>query len=216
MHEIAKKLTVISVLLLFLVSGLASASLVSVQESSPDDSVATNTVTLYRYGPDGTITPVQVDIDLDEQQDVAGAIVEKCGKLTENDMEIQNFINKNSSAGIFSHIISKGRGFHFKTRICISFPKRFDLFPLLPPYFGLRIKIPIVYCRYPNDADASTTITPLLRKNITRSIEGNHTILVFGFIGYAGWIGHFSRSPFDIIPRQINGYAMMVNCRSLP
>lgn len=212
MYELVKKSIVIVMSLVFLTSGLAAASVEN--GVSVDTSKFTKIMMLYRCGPDGSITPVLVDITLEEGQDVEEAIADKCSELIESDIEIQNFVNQNNSTGMLSKIKSHGRGFHFKTKIRISLVKRIKLFQMLPPYFRIQTKIPVIYCKYAEDARANTTITPLLGGNATY-IEGNHTIFALGFVGFVGWLGHFSKSPLDLIPRYINGYAMLVRCKKL-
>ena len=226
MHQIMKKLTVVSVLLFVLVSGLAVASSVSIPKSSIDDSIRTETVTLYRYGPDGTVTPIQVNIDLKEEQNIDEAIAEKCSELFGNDMAMRSYLSDGNSSINFSglaHIRSVGVGFHWKSPVGFRIPfttilryRMFSVVPLRYKIFGMKV-IPRVYCEYLNDKDAVTEITPLptpLRHsgNTTR-IEGNHTVAIFGFVGYTGWWG-MNAKYIDAHKMRtwIDGYAFFTAC----
>jgi hypothetical protein len=82
----------------------------------------------------------------------------------------------------------------------------------LPPYFIGGIRIPLIFCRYANDANANTSITPLFGEDKeTIYVEGNHMVFALGFIGYTSWFGRVSQSPFDIIARTFSGYALLVS-----
>ncbi len=225
MQKLIKKISAFVVMIVFCTTSMAAASVVSppeakmiTLESSAIKSVkTTKTVTLYRFGPDGYVTPIQVDVTLEEGQTLEEALVDKCHEFMENDVELQkllqDFVNNNNE--LLSKVTSHGKGFHFKMKIRISLKKRIKQFPLLPPY-RTRIKIPLIYCRYPKDVQANTTIKPLLEESATTYIEGNHSVLVVGFFGFAGWLGLKSFSPFDIMPRAFAGYTILVSCKKLP
>lgn len=51
--------------------------------------------------------------------------------------------------------------------------------------------------------------------NATKTILGNHSVLVRNFVGYTTWCGRFSQSPLDILPRAFCGYARFVVCNKL-
>lgn len=231
-HNVFKKISAIFVILVFCTSSVTAASLVSIPElrmnalESPTMETvgATKTVTLYRYGPDGSITPMQVDVTLEEGRTLGEILADKCSELVENDAELQKFLQDyikdrnelNRTFGVLSKVKSHGKGFHFKTRFRIRIVglKQFKIFPLLPPYFKKQIRVSMIYCRYPRDDQATTTITPLIGgENATKYVEGNHTVFVFSFVGFAGWFRRFSPSPLNIIPRAFAGYALLVNCR---
>lgn len=224
MRELVKKSIVIFVSLLFLTSAVMISSAASVQkskvkvleESSAGTAASTKTVTLYRYGIDGSITPIQVDITLDDGEDIGEAIADKCSKLMKSDIEIQDFVKKNGSIGVLSKIWSRGRGLHFKANIRIQLIKRVKLFPLLPPYFRTAIIIPTIYCRYPKDVKAHTEITPLRdgKNATTKIVDGPHGVLAVGFIGYKGWLGHVSFLGFGL-RTGFAGYTMLVSCKKL-
>lgn len=203
MRELVKKLSVIFVTLVFLVSGLTVASVASVQEGSLDESEFTRTVTLYRYGPDKSIRPVRVNIVLAKGQDLGEAIVEKCSELVINDVEMQNFISSYNAAinitniSLWSHVKSWGTGEHWQSLLRFRIPLfillRFSMFQDVPIWykiFGINV-IPFVHCNYMNDDDATTTIETLpipVRPNQTTTvIEGRHNVTATFFFGYTYW-----------------------------
>lgn len=197
--------------------------------SAVDEKTLTKTVTLYRYGSDGTISPITVDLKLKKGEDLAEILADKCNELVENDFEMRNFIQNScnssnetdnttetyKSLNIFSKINSKGKGLHLKTKIRWKLVSKFKIFRILPPYFRKTATIPFIYCKYTNDPTANTTIHSMLF-NSTKSFEGNHSIFVYKFVGYASWIGRFSFTPFDFLPRSFSGYAAVAYCKSIP
>jgi hypothetical protein len=206
----------------FCTSGIATASLVSTPEarmntlenSSIETVEITKTVTFYRHSLDSSITPITVDITLKDGQKLEEILVDTCSELLDNDEELQkllqDFINDNNNFA--SKVKSRGKGFHFKMKIRYKLGKGIKLFPLLPPYFIGGIKIPLIYCRYPKDVNANTSITPLMGEDKeTIYVEGAHTVFALGFIGYTSWLGRVSRSPFDILPRMFTGYALLAS-----
>jgi len=225
-REVTKKLAVISVLLLFLISGFAGASFASIKDNPSSDSVSTETVTLYRCGPDGTATPINVDITFKEGQNLDELIAKKCSELFDKDMAMKTYLlGGNSSINMsgIAHIRSVGTGFHWKSPVGFRIPfstilryRMFSVVPLRYKIFGMKV-IPRVYCEYLNDKDAVTEITPLptpmRHSGNTTRIEGNHTVAVYGFVGYTGWWGmnakyidaHKIRTWFD-------GYAFFTAC----
>jgi hypothetical protein len=77
--------------------------------------------------------------------------------------------------------------------------------------------IPFIYCDYSNDPRANTTISPISGggENSTIYFEGNHSIFVVRFTGFASWSGRFSFTPVDMLPRSFSGIAMFVRCKSM-
>lgn len=198
-----KKLIVTLVSLIILLSGLSTASAISIKKDSSytseaETSTSTKMVTLYRFGTDGSITPVEVEVEVEEGQDINEAIEEKCLTILENDTEFQGLLNDSVSRNITSIVRSRGRGFHLKFVFTIQWLKSFDFFPLLPPYIFRRIRIPIVYCKYKNDPKAKTTITPLLNRTNKLVVEGPHSVRSIGFFGFKWWFGHISWLGFGI------------------
>jgi len=196
---------------------LMPAISVAYGETIEEKAISTETITLFRYGPDGSITPVKVKIDNKDGKDIGEAIADKCEELFVNDAEMQNYMEK--SIGNFTISIgvlkvkSHGRGFHFKTKLLEKMALNFILFKLDLPRLGVMAKKPLIFCKYSRDARANTTITPLLRTNAKKSIEGPHSVVAINFIGFTTWFGRISISP--ILPRAFFGIARLVACKSL-
>ncbi len=120
-------------------------------------------------------------------------------------------------------IRSWGRGFHWKSSFGFRIPftmilryRLFDIIPLRYKLFGMKVT-PRVYCTYLDDTKAFTEITPLptpMRPNPdTIRIEGNHTVAVFGFVGYTAWRGTNAEFIDDRGLRTgFDGYASLVAC----
>ena len=223
MKKITKKYTAILMCIIFLLSIASTSSAVTLQqqqeekneEPSKESRITSRTVTFYRYGVDGSVNPVEVDIELEEGQDIDDEIAEKCDELLENDVELQNLVLKsNISLGAFVRIKSKGRGFHFKTMLLGKLFFRFILFRLgLPRLFTILNK-PLVLCKYKSDPNAKTIFTPILRPNaIPITVNGTHKVAAINFLGFTTWFGRFSFSLFDIIPRAFSGIANLVVCK---
>jgi len=187
MRTVVKKVQVSAVLIILLFSGLATVS-------AHEEEIVEATV--YRCGPDGSIKPIKVILDLKEGEDPGETFLNKCSDLLKNDIEIQNFI---SNLSFFSEIKSIGKGFHWKSPLSFRIPftiifrhSLFKWMELKYRLFGLNV-VPRVYCNYTNDANAITEITPVstpARQNPDpTNVTGNHSIEVFGFIGYTGWRG---------------------------
>ena len=186
----------------------------------------TQKITLYRYGPDGFVKPVDVDVSLKNGQNLADAIAEKCEELVESDIEIQSFLGDNNTSndtnasilklGFLSKVKSKGRGFHFKFKTKVNVLTKFKLFSLLLPKIRIWARTPIVFCKYSNDSRAHTTIISTQDSNLTKVVEGSHSVFIYNFVGFTSWCGRFSFSPFDVLPRSFSGYAMFVSCKTLP
>lgn len=184
------------VTVVILVSGLFIPCVTSAEEySKSDEDGSIKTMTLYRYGPDGSIRLVRMDVKCGKSVDLASVFAEKCLEMVENDIELQDFIFGNESLiNVVSSVTSFGGGFHFKSSIRLPFMLmlRRKIFSRLP----IRCIIPLVFCRY-EDEHAKTTIKtlsiPCREETTTTIIEGNHTIIATGFVGYAGWLGFTSQ-----------------------
>jgi len=229
MNKLVKKSIALFIFLLFIISAVTISSAATIKKEATinsEENLSTQKInpvkeiTLYRYGPDWTITPKKVMIKLVKEQDLGEAIANKCDELMENDIEIQNLIKKerDNETRILSKIWSVGRGFHFKTKIRLQMVKRIKLFPFLPPYFRTAIFIPTNFCKYSKDPKAKTVITPLsigsikFGENLT--IDGPHSVLTLGFIGYSGWIGHISYLGF-IMRTGFVGFTLYASCKKL-
>ncbi|UCB58330.1 MAG: hypothetical protein JSV67_06950 [Thermoplasmatales archaeon] len=207
-----KKMINILISLMLVITALSLSVSAGDENSSIETVQITKTVTFYRHSLDGSITPITVDISLKDGQNLEEILVDTCSELLDNDEELQkllqDFINDDNT--FVSKVKSRGKGFHFKMKIRYKLGKGIKLFPLLPPYFIGGIKIPLIYCRYLDDVNGNTSITPLMGGDKeTIYVEGAHTVFALGFIGYTSWFGRVSLSPFDILPRMFTGYALL-------
>jgi len=228
MYKKSRKSIVFIVCLIVLVSSFGysmAKSIDSVNKNSNNSSI--ETMTIFRYGPDGSVTPIKVSLNLNKVDDLGEVLADKCNELFEKDTKMQMYLqnllenttlNLSFSFGLL-YIKSHGRGLHFKTKTIVTIITRFKIFKIMLPHFKVHIKKHLIFCRYKNDARAKTVITPLIRSmsdpNVTKIIEGNHSVLVHNFVGYTTWCGHFSKSPFDILPRAFCGLARLVICNKL-
>jgi len=224
LYKLEKKLIAAFISLTFILLAATSSSAISVEkqklnveESVENPEISTETVTVYRCGPDGSITPVELNLELDENQDIGDAIVAQCNELLENDEEIQNLMQKsNISLGLFTRIYSKGRGFHYKTMLIEKIGLRYLLWKLQLPRIASLLAKPLIFCMYGKDLTARTVLKPLLRTNTTEKVmEGAHMVIARNFIGYTTWVGRFSITPLNIIPKAFSGYARFAFCIKL-
>jgi len=203
MYKIKKKLIVIALLSLILLCNLASFS------------------------------GVQASIALQESPNVRENIYEKFIELFGNNLgsNINISISGNNTTLKISGLVkirSWGRGFHWKSSFGFRIPftiilkyRLFDIIPLRYKIFGMKV-VPRVYCTYlDNDTEAYTEITPLptpMRPNPdTIRIEGNHTVAVYGFVGYTAWRGTNAQFIDDRGWRTgFDGYASLVACVKFP
>ena len=208
----------------FLTSGIATSSAITIQKNEIGEqggtlseiAPLTKTVTLYRHGIGGSVSPVEVTIELDDCKDIEDVIADKCEKLLENDEEIQNFLKEsNSNVRFFCKVKSKGRGFHYQTLLLEKLLVRYLLFRLNLPRIHTLLNKPLVLCRYKKDPKANTTITSLIFQNTKRYMEGKHMVIAIYFLGFTSWWRRFSFSPLDILPRAFVGFANLAICRSL-
>ncbi|UCH72498.1 MAG: hypothetical protein JSW62_02825 [Thermoplasmatales archaeon] len=229
MERFERKLCVIFAILVFFTSGIAAGTITNNLKNNENSLI--KTVMLCRYGPDGTNKLIKTDIIIDNDEKIEDAIAEKCKELAESDHEIQEYLGKlnddndTKDAFIFSNVRSSGKGFHFKTKInrlqFLKMPKNIPFIikiKILLYYYNdylnepLNGRLNIIYCRYPKDVEANTTIKSLIGgENSTKYIEGKHSVTAIDFIGYTGWIGRFSITPFDLKPRMFFGYATIVS-----
>ena len=214
MQKLEKRLIVILVSLVFVISGLTVSS-ENIQEKT-QISTLTKTVTIYRYGIDGKVLPFDINLFLENGKDIEEAISEKCDELLQNDQEIQSYLKiSNNSFGMLCKVKSRGKGFHYQMVLLGKLVIRYILFRLGLPRIHTLLSKPVILCKYPKDPKANTTITSLLF-NRTTPMEGNHSVMVFNFIGYTTWCRRFSFTPFNFIPRLFVGYAQFVVCKKLP
>lgn len=211
-----KKITAIGIVLLFLIGSLPVITARPIPERP-----ATETVTIYRYGLNGDITAIPLEILLGDGN---SSIADVCKGLLDQDEEIQSFIENTNIGNMLSNaqiVISSGKGYHFK----LSFPslpristkmyimRRLMQNPIVQiwhmflirgamRFVGQRTGIsPIIFCRYSSDDNASTVVAPF-RVGEKVFVEGPHQVICKGFVGYTGWrfpaspLGHFIKQGF--------------------
>jgi len=191
-----------------------SESLNSEKKEETKNEIITQKIILYRYGINGEITPVEVEIDLTEE-DLGKAMQDKCQELFEEDQELQDYFSnleiKTKKSGLnfgwgSYRISSHGKGYHFKTKWILRLIIKIIIIKLGLPRINLPGRRRVIICNYNKDPNANTTIEPILGIIGTRSltyIEGNHSIFVNNFAGFTTWIGRFSRS--FLLPRAFYG-----------
>lgn len=216
MNKIIKKSTVIFLCLSFLMLAVTysfganiNKIISDVNEVIKETEISRETVVIYRCGPDGSIIPIGVNLELKEGQNIGDALISKCDQLLKNDKEINDLLDQpNNTFGFIVRIQSMGKGFHYKTRVIEKMYLRYLLWKFTLPRISTLLARPLIYCRYAKDLTAKTIIKPLLGKNQSEiTLQGAHSVLVNNFIGYTTWLGRFAYAPFTIIPRAFSGYA---------
>ena len=224
MQKLQKKLITIIITLTFLSSGLVTASAINIskprikelKENISESSLHPNNVIIYRHGPDGSITPVKIDLELEDEQDIGEAIIDKLDELLENDQEIQELMQLlNFTIDFGVRIKSKGKGVHFQTLFFEKILIKFILFRLGLPRIAPICAKPLIFCKYSKDEQAKTTIKFLYGFGGSTEMTGEHTVIVRNFIGYTTWLRRFSFSPINVLPRAFSGYARIAFCRDL-
>jgi hypothetical protein len=201
LNKIEKKLIALLISLLISSSILSTVSATSFNNDDFQGNIENTTkkiVTLSRYGLDGSVTLIKVEIEVNQGENINDKIEEKCAELLKNDPELQKLLENNITKNSLSLIRSKGRGLHVKFIPSITFPTTGKISQLLSPDKYRKIRIPIIYCKYPNDANAFTTTSSLFHVNNTNTTTGPHSVLCIGFYGYKWWLGHISWRGFLI------------------
>ena len=226
MRKIIKKTLAVSITLIFLFSVFSTGSAKSTVNDIESDF---EKFTLYRHDIDGSVTEVIVDININQDKDLGELLEEKCKELFGKDTDFQSYLkepgdfqklfeNFTGSWGILL-ISSHGRGFHFRSKPLLKMLVVKRLFKLRLPKIVSSVKTPVIFCRYPKDPKANTTITPLVRSLFgfgAKNMTGNHSVYVRNFIGFTTWSGRSSFSPFDRFPRAFFGLCQKAICHKLP
>jgi len=194
-----KKLIVILIALSLFTSGISVAyaekvyknNFIETGQDSPEKDGKTLTVTLIKHELDGSKTPIEIEINLEEGKEIGDLIEEKCYEILENDPKIQTLLENNDTQELIMKIKSRGKGLHFRFNTRIQLFKLYKIFPLLPPYFRTFIILPIVICQYKNDNNAYTKLTAISGNNST-TVVGPHRVISIGFYGISWWIGKIS------------------------
>ena len=225
MNKNIKKIIVVAITFTFLLTAVGISQAIAINKTvSTDEKIESETLTFYRYGPDGTVTPIEVEVDTKNIDNIEDFLADKCEELFEKDTEIQNFVQSKINSYIenrkqvnlsfdfgYLHVKSKGKGFHYNTALLGEIILRYVLFKLGLPRPQSIFAKPLVFCRYSGDNSSQTTITPMIRSlfrtNATTQINGNHSLLLISFVGITSWCGRFSITPSNIIPKTLNGIA---------
>jgi hypothetical protein len=217
LRKFEKKFIVVLVSLTFLTSGVIVASATDVETS--EINTLTETVTVYRHGLDGSETPMDVVLTYQEGEDLEDILLEKCEELLEKDVELREAAS-NSSFGALSKVKSKGKGFHYQTVLFGKLLIKFVLFRLGLPRIRTILRKPLIFCKYPKDMKANTTITPIILNTVfktsqVRYADGPHQVIVLNFVGYTTWFRRVSFTPFNLTPRSFAGFANVVICSAV-
>ena len=217
MKKIGKKAFVIFATIAFIMSSATGAYAVNVQNEltieETTGSEQTIIVSALKYSFDGSAEPIKIEVQVSEGEDIDEAIEEKIDEILAQDDELLNLLANNSTQGLITKIVSRGRGLHLKFNVRVQLLKLFKLFPLLPPYFLTAWIVPTVICRYPNDQGAFTTISDF-QGNITISVEGPQRVLSIGFYGISWWIGKVSFLGF-VARTGFRGISLYTNIKEL-
>jgi len=255
-----KKIWVVLIALLFLSTGLSSSVTAfslqresysekdtnSVSETTIDvddtNNVETNTITLYRYGPDGSVSPVQIVLTPEETRDRAleDVLTDKCVELLEQDREIQTYVNTTrASVNMIQlntypskkipvywckFLKSEGKGIHIKIsppriKWLIWISLQMLKIPFIQIWHAMLIRMisrkagSMIYCRYAHDTNANTTIG-LFSKISHRGYNGTHSVLCLGFVGYTTWLLPRSIAG-QLIKRSFAGFSLLTYVKTL-
>lgn len=130
-------------------------------------------VTIYRFGPDGGLKSVHVNILLEEGRNSEEAITEKCRELYENDKELQQYIKSKVDSPLVTYVKAEGKGGFLPFR------------PIRLKNRWLRWRSLILYrFFYKND---STYIRFNESQDWSLLLEGSQEIRLIGFTGYVNF-----------------------------
>ena len=166
-------------------------SIIKTEEIIHEKVENTITITLYKHELDGSRTPLEVEIELEEGKDIGDQIEEKCLEYLDDDPFIKRLEDENITQELFMKIRSRGRGLHIRFNSRVQFFKLYKLFPFLPPYFRTFYIVPLLICQYKRDNKAFTTLSQI-RGNNSTLVQGPHRVISVGFYGISWWIGKVS------------------------
>ncbi len=224
MKKNLKKILVLSTCLIFLLTITQNVISVELKNEIKDEKTIekqsnSETIILYRYGLNGEIEPVKVSIKIGENEEISELIQEKCRELFENDEEFQSYIkeclndenktdnNTDYSLGLGKfYVASRGKGFHFQSKILEKIILRLLLRKILLPPNLIRLRTKSIACFYRSNLSA-TFINPVIDiyGNNTNNtvVKGPHTLVMSGFKGYTGWFKRVKFTP--LIGRSLFG-----------
>ncbi len=216
MKKNLKKIMALSICLIFLLTIGNSVIGIEIDQGKNKKEVKnesiTKTVTLYRHGLDGKVKPVEVVLDLSDNEDLEMAIEEKCKELFKTDKEFSDYLNEvienyndsNITSGVGLYfVLSRGKGIHFQTKMTEKLILRHLMNKFKIPKFLINLFVKIrtksITCIYRNNL-AFSSVQPIINLigNNTNgtTIKGPHTISMGGFKGYTGW---YKRVKFSML-----------------
>lgn len=196
-----RKIIAIGIISILLLTGLTTVSAVSDVKSlvttvgsvNKETKVTTSEkVMVYRYGPDGSVKKIKLNIEPKNGQSNLGAIEKKVERLLKNDKEIQQFIA--SEPKLSKKIYSDGIGLH-----CAFLP---PLLGILSGCIYYDFLPRVVLYRYLSISIGGVGKTFIDGKLVA---EGPHRGLIGGFTGFL----MFTPRLFGLT--YINGYARYAN-----
>jgi hypothetical protein len=201
MPNLNKKIVTTGIIFLFCLSGLTFTTS-GEQTVLPISTERTDVI--YRCGPDGSITPVQILIKPGETREDAlfNACVERA---TQDTGLLKYFTDLGIEQSKVSFIKSKGRGILIDMKIYLPMKRVLKKYPNLPPFYRL-IKIHDITARYNRDLRATTYIQPF--SGNTSTILGPNQVKATMFIGYTTWIGTYAKRGL-LLRCGFAGYALL-------
>jgi len=191
MESKVKKYTAVALCSIFLISIFTSSNAINVKQQSVVSDEVNNSFIKTTIG---------------EYDDLAEHIEEICKYF--NLLDDNESINE-SAFKIYKNVrvLSRGRGFHFKTRYKIKIVIMNRIIEKLLPMNRNQFFRPFVFGNYKNDSRANTYIFKAAGYNETIKINGSHLVLFYRFNGIGLWPGKIEKSPIDLLPRLIAGKA---------
>lgn len=170
-----KTIYVIGIVILFFGLTISSSLNAELLESNTAQSTTpannySEEVTIYRYGLDGEIKPVKLQVPSAEEKGLSVIVAEKCKELFENDIELQELIQPEENTSRWFEVKSEGKGFFFCFRPTILKNRRV-------------LWRTVLVCRYFFQGD-HTLVKDNKTADWTPILEDVHEIRIIGFIGY--------------------------------
>ena len=161
-----KTIYVIGIIILFF--GLTISS--SLNAGPLESNNYSEEITIYRYGLNGEIKPLKIQVSSLEEKSLADIVNDKCKELFENDKELQKLTQSEENNSKWFEVKSEGKGFFFCFRPVI-FKNRHILWRT------------VLICRYFYQGD-HTLIRDNKTSDWTPLLEDVHEIRIIGFTGY--------------------------------
>ncbi|MFH1101638.1 MAG: hypothetical protein V1726_06360 [Methanobacteriota archaeon] len=162
---------------------------------------------IYRFGPDGSITPIPVTLRLCTGEEIENALFNSCIDHVLQDLELRDYLTESGrNLSGFSFIRSRGRGIIYDFTTYIPVKRFFKKYPNLPPFNRL-MDVHFIHASYRRDPRATTHIRSFISGNDT-IYTGSHSIDANNFIGYTTWVGVLAKRGF-LFRCGFAGYALV-------